>query len=86
MPSRTTYPSALSGPVPIDGILYFVCTVSYPRFLDWRYSPLGHLEIDRALRSCRAIKIWFPRSSNLIATLEKHNIGVPEQASEQPIS
>jgi hypothetical protein len=65
----------MSGPVAIDGMLYFVCTVPYPQFLDWRYSPLGHTEIERALRSCRAIKIWFPKSNNLIATLEKRNVG-----------
>jgi hypothetical protein len=87
-PSRppTTYPSSLSSPVPIDGILYFVCTVTYGAFLDWRYSPLGHLEIDRVLRSCRAIKIWFPKSSNRILTLEKRNVGTiighPEQLEQ----
>lgn len=70
-----TYPSAMSGPVAIDGVIYFVCAVPYPQFLDWRYSPLGHAEIDRVLRTCQSIKIWFPKSDNLIATLTRHNVG-----------
>lgn len=80
----STYPSALSGPVAVDGIIYFVCTVSHQAFLDWRYSPLGHAEIDRALRSCQSIKIWFPKSDNLIYTLTRHNIGTLTTGQETP--
>jgi hypothetical protein len=84
----TTYPAAMSGPIAIDGILYYVCTVPYQQFLDWRYSPLGHSEIDRALRTCASIKLWFPKSNNLILTLKKHNVGtltssIIDEAHEQ---
>jgi hypothetical protein len=74
----------MSGPVAIDGIIYYVCTVPYQQFLDWRYSPLGHTEIDRTLRTCQSIKIWFPKSGNLIATLVKQNVGMMTMEQGQP--